>query len=98
MDKRNAGIIAVIVTSLTCALPGLVMLCAGVLGIFGVYLPDAGFTEADKIGAIVILIGALCLGAAGILVPILVGLFTLRQPKAEALAPEDVNKPIPPPG
>ena len=98
MDKRTAGVVAVIVTTLTCGLPGLVILCAGLLGMYGVYLPETGFTQSDRTGAIILLIGAGCLGIVGILVPILVAFFTLRQPKPEPPSAEDLNKPIPPPG
>jgi len=98
MEKRTAGVVAVIITTLTCGLPGLVTLCAGLLGIYGAYLPEVGFTQADRTGATILLIGAGCLGFAGILVPILVAFFTLRQPKLAPLSAEDINKPIPPPG
>ena len=101
MDKRTIAVIAILITTFTCGLPGIIILCVGMLGVLGVYLPDAGVTFADnaeRTGTLVILVGAACLGIFGILVPILVAIFTLRKSPSKPLTAEDLNQPLPPPG
>lgn len=100
MDKRTTAVIAIFVTTFACGLPGIVVLCAGMLGLLGVYLPDTDLTftdNAERIGTLAVLVGVACLGIAGILVPILVAIFTLRKPPDRSLSPEELNQPIPPP-
>jgi hypothetical protein len=100
MDKRSTAVIAILLTTLVCGLPGIVILCAGMLGVLGVYLPDTDLTftgNAERIGTLAVLVGIGCLGIAGILIPILVAIFTLRKPPPKPLTPEDLNQPIPPP-
>jgi hypothetical protein len=99
MDKRTVNIIAIVGTTLLCGLPGLSLLCLGLLGVFGVYIPDSTVEFADNVertGTLFVLFSVACLGVAGILTPILVAVFMLRQPKVK-LPPVDINAPLPPP-
>ena len=98
-DKRTYAIIAVVATTLLCALPGLALLCMGVLASLGVAIPDTGMAGAERTTVVVAVILLACTGIVGILVPILIAIFTLRRPPApkEPPKPVDLNEPIPPP-
>lgn len=105
MDKRTGAILAIVLTSLLCALPGLAGLCLGSLGLVGVNIPDFGavLDAGEKTGAVVLLALMAGCGILGILTPVLIAVFTLRSPKKDAFfASEppkvDPNEPLPPPG
>lgn len=84
MDKKTLGIIALVVTILGCALPGLVGLCAGPTMILVGVIPGSEidiFGSQDPSAAVLLGIATLCLSLLGILVPVAVGFFTLRKKK-----------------
>jgi len=98
MDKRTAGIIAIVATILLCGLPGLVTICLGMLGMVGIFAPSPGqeLTSSEKTPTMIFLVLMVLCSVVGILIPILIAIFTLRKPKS---LPEviDLNEPIPPP-
>ncbi len=95
MDQRSTGIVATVVTALLCGCLGLTcifnggsillssILWADEIYEYGIYYLGAG-------------IGMLCLGFVFMLIPVLVGIFTLRkkpQPVLPVIPPEE---PLPP--
>ncbi len=97
-DKRNIAIIAVIATTVLCALPGLALLCMGILASLGVAIPETDL-GTERTTVLVTVITMACVGILGILVPILIAVFTLRGKPAPKVPPKplDPNEPIPPP-
>lgn len=93
MDKKTIGIIAVIMTSLLCGLPGLAGLCIGPLSIFGSQVSDSSLDQADANLALGLGIAMVCLSLVFIAIPVLVGFFTLGK-KRQKPSP-DIGGPIP---
>lgn len=93
--NRTTATIVTSVTAFACGIPSLVLICFGVLALFGTQMPEVmaqnpGSTTED------VMLGAgmfLCFGAALLIVPILVGIFTFRMSKKEE--PENIEY-IPP--
>lgn len=82
MQNRTGGVIATIVAVLLCGCPGLFVLCFGAIMAGVSRVPDADidmFGSSDPQSALFSGIGAVCLGLIFILVPIVVGFFTLRK-------------------
>lgn len=83
--NRTTAIVVTIVTALACGIPSLVLLCFGVLALFGTQMPEVmaqnpGSTTED------VVLGAgmfLCIGAVLLVIPILVGVFSFRLSKKE---------------
>jgi hypothetical protein len=92
MDKKTTGVIAVIVTSVLCGLPGLAGLCIGPLAIFGSQVPDGSLDQADANLALGMGIAMLCLSIIFIAIPIVVGFLTLGERKKKIA---DIGGPIP---
>lgn len=89
---RNTAIVLTVISVFLCTCPGL-FLCASA-GIM--FLVSGDFSASDQQ---IINIAAAILLAIGFLisfVPVGVGYFTLRQPKAAPVAPVDPNEPLPP--
>jgi uncharacterized membrane protein len=99
MENRTAAIIATVVTALLCGCSGLICIFAGVVSAFASTIPGAEidmFGSNDPQAAMGAGIGMICLGIVFVIIPILVGVFTLRkkpQPPALSTTPEE---PIPP--
>lgn len=99
MENRTAGIIATIVTALLCGCSGLLCMFSGTITALVSQVPGAEidiFGRNDPQAALGAGIGMVCLGVVFVIIPILVGVFTLRkkpQPPAQPTAPEE---PIPP--
>lgn len=99
MDQRTTGIIATVVTALLCGCSGLVCIFAGGITSLVSFIPDAQidmFGSTDPKAAFGSGIGMLCLGIVFVLIPVLVGYFTLRkkpQPASPVVPPEE---PLPP--
>jgi membrane protein implicated in regulation of membrane protease activity len=93
--NRTTAIIVTIVTALLCGIPSLVLLCLGVLALFGAQMPEVmaqnpGSTPEE------IMLGAgmfLCFGAVLLVIPILVGVFSFRLSKKEETAIVDYVPP-----
>jgi len=85
--KRTGGIIATVLTSLLCGLPGLGLACMGVLGLLGTQ-SSASEPLTTKAFQDTLLGGAIFIGGGLLLVliPILVAIFTLRKKNVPAAA------------
>ncbi|GAB4504773.1 MAG: hypothetical protein Fur0043_17670 [Anaerolineales bacterium] len=93
MDKKTTGIIATVASVVLCGCPG-IFLC--IMGI-GTALGGGTMTLGDTTQPMDPTYGYvfLCLSVIFILIPILVGFFTLRKkPGSEEVAPS--NEPLPP--
>jgi hypothetical protein len=99
MDQRSTGIVATVVTALLCGCSGLVCIFAGGITSLTSFIPDAEIDilgRTDPQAAFGAGIGMLCLGIVFVLIPVLVGIFTLRkkpQPVSPVIPPEE---PLPP--
>jgi hypothetical protein len=99
MDQRTTGIVATIVTALLCGCSGLVCMFTGGITALVSFIPDAQIDilgSTDPQSAFGAGIGLLCLGIVFVLIPILVGFFTLRK-KPQAVSPVlPPEEPLPP--
>lgn len=95
--NRTTAIIVTIVTALACGIPSIVLMCFGVLALFGTQMPEVmaqnpGSTAED------VMLGAgmfLCIGAVLLIIPILVGVFSFRLSKKEESITDTIDY-IPP--
>lgn len=90
MDRRTTGIIATVVAVLLCGCPGLIALFTG--GLFALIsrIPDANidiFGSNDPQSALNFGLGTLCLGILLMVIPVVVGILTLRNRPAPVAAP-----------
>jgi hypothetical protein len=95
MDQKTTGLIATIATLLLCGCPGICMCLFGALSAVGLGTWTTEFGALSDYGTISTGwgIAILCLGLAGMLIPALVGFFTLRnKPEAE----QGLDEPLPP--
>lgn len=84
MDKRTTSIIITVVVSLICAcLP----LCVGLVGAFDYMSTSSDFLGSEET-AMYLGGGGVCLGIVGVIIAVVVGIFTLRK-KPEAGLPVD---------
>ena len=93
MDKKTTGLIATGVAVVLCGCPGLFGLCFGAFFAVISRIPGSNidvFGSNDPQSALIFGIIALSLGALFILVPILVGIFTLRR---KSISNRDVSIP-----
>lgn len=96
MDRRTTGIIATLVAVLLCGCPGLFALFMGLLMAGISFVPGAEIDIAgrqDPQAAFTTGIGILCLGGLLLLVPVVVGVVTLRNRRGSIPPPDE---PIPP--
>jgi ABC-type Fe3+ transport system permease subunit len=100
MDKRNGYLIAIILTSLFCAFPGLVLLCGSTL-VTIVYSTEEVNRLTNPLETAIFISMLVCsavLGLAGLLTPVVITLVMRRQTiKESRQPPPDWNEPIPPP-
>lgn len=93
--NRTTAMIVTIVSALLCGIPSLVLLCFGVLALFGTQMPEvmaqnpASTPEEVMLGAGMFL----CFGAVLLIIPILVGIFSFRLSKKEETASIDYIPP-----
>lgn len=99
-NSRTIGIIAIIVTVLCCACPGLGLAIAGLMGLAGVPFTT---TINDRVTSQPIppqlALGLLCLSLFLIVIPLVVAFFTFRKKPAPAVVPPvdpNIDGPIPP--
>ncbi|MFH2103804.1 MAG: hypothetical protein ABIJ39_10670 [Chloroflexota bacterium] len=101
--KKTGAIIGTVVAALLCGCPGLAGICLGGLSAIGSFIPGAEiniFGSSDPNIALLWGIGVLCGGLIFIVIPIVVGILTLRkkrpaEPKPEGEPPVS-NEPLPP--
>lgn len=89
MDRRTLAIIAVSASALFCAIPGVASLCFGTLAILGFQIDETLSWGAVEIATVAIMF---CVGIVGLLIPIIIGLMTLKDRRL----PTDFDEPIPP--
>lgn len=92
MDRKTGGIIATVLTTLLCGCPGLFTCLLGLLTALGAGTWTGTLGVEEYTGQIPAGSGyvMICLGLVFVLIPILVGFFTLRrkpQPAAEEVPP-----------
>ncbi len=93
MDKKTQGIIATVVTSLLCGLPGLCMLCFDPVSMIVGAIPESEidiFGRSEPGAAIGFGIATLCVGVIFIAIPIVVGLLMLREKPEDVIEGEEV--------
>jgi len=81
--KKTSAIVATILTSLFCGLPGLALAGVGVLGLMPGSSPQSASAFQDTLLGGLLFIGG---GILLILIPVLVGFFSLRNKKVTAAA------------
>jgi len=93
MDKKTIGIIATIATVILCACPGIFLCIFGAASAAGEGTWDVG----SETGAIPPAAGIaiLCVGLIFIVLPVIVGFFTLRNTSNKEADVVDVDEPIP---
>jgi hypothetical protein len=105
MDKKTTGLIATGVAVVLCGCPGLFGICFGAFFAVISQIPGSNidiFGSSDPQSALIFGIIALVLGFLLVIVPILVGIFTLRRKtvpdRGAALPPfqQPPDEPIPP--
>jgi UPF0716 family protein affecting phage T7 exclusion len=95
MDQKTLGIVATIAAVVLCGCPGLALLCTGALAAAGASMPDANVEDPQSalVGGLLML----CVAALMLVVPLLVGYFTLRaRPKLARAEIIDYDEPLPP--
>jgi hypothetical protein len=100
MEKRTGFLIAIVLTTLFCALPGLVLFCASSLATFA-YGTEGVNSLTDPLEATILvamLVIMAVVGLVGVLTPVVIGLVMRRQAIQESRKPPvNWNEPIPPP-
>jgi hypothetical protein len=83
MKNRTGGIIATLATLVLCGLPGLILLCMGAVGIITPL--SSGTTGNTTTSGYVTLFAFICGGLLLMLIPLVVGFFTLRRKSTPVL-------------
>lgn len=99
MDKKTVGLIATIGTALLCACPSFFLCVWGILGVSGAPITTTvGNQQSVEPMNPALGVALLCLSLIGLLVPVAVGFFTLRnKPEDGVIDAEPISKePIPP--
>ena len=100
MDKRKAGMIATVTTSVLCGGTGLVLMCLGAFALFSAQLPEnleanGGDPTGMSTGSIMLL----CFSVFLIAIPVVVGILTLRKRAVKPYKTDpsiDIDEPLPP--
>jgi len=72
MDKKTTSIIAILITTFLCGLPGLCGLCLGSLAMVGAFLPENGIPSEDV--ALTVGISAMMVGLSLVFIAIPIGI------------------------
>ncbi len=100
MEKKTAGIIATVVTVLLCGCPGLIGLCLGATSALASFIPNANidvFSSNDPRIALYTGLAIFCLSLFLVMIPIVVGVATLRNKPTEVTTTSTSEEPLPPP-
>ena len=79
MNKKTAGVIGTIASVLFCGLPGIVLACIGLIAMVGGQSPEIVADNTKWQNTMIGAVGSLCGGAVLILIPMIVGFFSLRK-------------------
>jgi formate hydrogenlyase subunit 3/multisubunit Na+/H+ antiporter MnhD subunit len=96
MDKKTTGIIAVIITTILCGIPGLAGLCMSSLAIFGAFLPDSSIANDEVLLVVASSVTIAGLSLLCLIVPIGIGLWTwaTKKPqKRKVISMEEITIP-----
>ena len=103
MDKKTVGLIATIGTTLLCACPSLCLCLWGAIGLSGEPITTTvGNQQTIEPMSSGLAIAFICVSLIGLLVPVVVGFFTLRNKEedsvidAEPVEPVSYDEPLPP--
>lgn len=80
--NRNTALIVTVVAALLCGCPGLFACFMGAMFAFVSQVPGSNidvFGSSDPQSALAFGVGALCLGVILVIIPVVVGFFTLRN-------------------
>ncbi len=92
--NRTTAIIVTVVSALLCGCPGLLLVGTGVLAVLGSQMPEVMADNPSSPQNVLLGSGVfLCVGALLILIPILVGIFSLRSARPSE---PGFDEPIPP--
>jgi hypothetical protein len=83
MEKKTIGLIAVIITTVLCGLPGITGLCMGSMSLLGSFMPESGVPD-EGVGLVVgFSIMTMGLSLIFIAIPIGIGIWTwwVRRPQ-----------------
>lgn len=101
MENRTTAIILTVVAVLLCGCPGMCVCLYGGLTAVGLGTYSSEFGDFVSTGQTPIWVGivALCVGLLLMVVPVVVGVLTLRQKPVESLSTDlpSMDEPLPPP-
>jgi hypothetical protein len=97
MDKKTVGLIATIGTALLCGFPGLCLCIFGVVTAAGVMPYTTEFNGVSENGVMPSASGfaMLCVALFFILIPVVVGFFTLRNKPEDGIVDVSAVEPAP---
>ncbi len=98
MNNRNTGLIATIASAVLCGCPGLFLCIFGAATAAGVMPYNTEFNGVTSSGTLPASYGALmlCASLLLILIPVVIGVVTLRKKPTAAPIPPINNEPLPP--
>ena len=95
MQNRTTGIILTLIAVLLCGCPGLASLCYGLVFATGGLFPGSTSTSNAPLATLTTGLALVCAGAVFLIIPVAVGILTLRRRPLE-VNPKYANEEIPP--
>lgn len=95
MNNKTGGIVVTLAAALLCGLPGIILSCMGVIAIAGGQSPEVAADAAKWQSTMTGALAFLCGGAVFILIPMVVGFFSLRKKSSPSPAPRSYVAPAP---
>ncbi len=93
MDKKTSSIVAIVVATLLCGLPGFLGVCMSGMAIIGALLPDSGIPQDEVILLTASSLTITGLGLICMVIPVGIGFWAWWSYKKEARAIEAVLLP-----
>lgn len=97
MGNRTGGIIGTILSALLCGVPGLILGCMGLIAVAGGQSPEILGNNAKWQSTMIGALAFLIVGVILILIPVVIGFFTLRKRPGAIPAVSTMAAPTPPP-